>query len=119
MEKKETVPDQLTRQWAMYLHLSALSGYLVPFGHIIAPIIIWSIKKEDSSYIDRQGKESLNFQISITLYAVILAIFSIIIIGLILLPLLFILHLTLIVIASVKANQGETYRYPITIRFVS
>ncbi|WP_273852574.1 DUF4870 domain-containing protein [Guptibacillus spartinae] len=119
MEEKEVAPDLVTRQWAMYLHLSALSGYLVPFGHIIAPIIIWSIKKEDNPYIDRQGKESLNFQITITLYAVILAIFSIVIIGLILLPLLFILHLTFIVMASVKANQGEDYRYPITIRFIS
>ena len=119
MEKKDTVPDQITRQWAMYVHLSALSGYLVPLGHIIAPIIIWSIKREGNSFIDVQGKESLNFQISMTLYTVILAILSIVIIGLILLPLLFIVHLTFIVIASMKANQGEFYRYPITIRFVS
>ncbi len=120
MEKQETqIPNQDVRSWAMLAHLTALSGYLIPFGHLIGPIIIWSFKRETDSFIDIQGKEAINFQISITIYAVILGVLSIVLIGLILLPVLFVIHLVFIVIASVKANQGEVYRYPLTIRFVS
>ncbi|MDO6656637.1 DUF4870 domain-containing protein [Anaerobacillus sp. 1_MG-2023] len=120
MDNKDvTVPDQTIRQWAMYVHLSALSGYLIPLGHIIAPIILWSIKREDEPFIDDQGKESINFQISMTLYLVIAGILSLVLIGLILLPILLVMHLIFIVIASVKSNQGTLYRYPLTIRFVS
>ncbi len=120
MEQQEPqIPNQDIRSWAMLAHLSALSGYLIPFGHVIGPIIIWSFKREADPFIDTQGKEAINFQISITVYAVILGVLSILLIGLILLPVLFLVHLIFIVIASVKANQGEVYRYPLTIRFVS
>ncbi|WP_240688136.1 DUF4870 domain-containing protein [Pseudalkalibacillus hwajinpoensis] len=120
MDKQDaTTPNQEARTWAMFAHLSALSGYLVPFGNIVGPLIIWSIKRESDPFIDNQGKEALNFQISMTIYTLILGILSIVIIGLILLPVLFIFHLVFIIIASVKSNQGETYRYPLTIRLVS
>lgn len=112
-------PNHEARTWAMFAHLSALSGYLIPFGNIVGPLIIWSIKRETDPFIDDQGKEALNFQISMTIYTLILGILSIVIIGLILLPVLFVFHLVFIIIASVKSNQGETYRYPLTIRLVS
>ncbi|MDP4551814.1 DUF4870 domain-containing protein [Alkalihalobacillus macyae] len=119
MEKDATIPNQEARTWAMFAHLSGLSGYLIPFGNIVGPLVIWSIKRETDPFIDTQGKEALNFQITMMIYTLILGILSIVIIGLILLPALFVLHLVFIIIASVKSNQGEDYRYPLTIRFVS
>ncbi|MCA0989113.1 DUF4870 domain-containing protein [Guptibacillus algicola] len=113
------LPDEETRSWAMFAHLSALSGYLIPFGNIIAPLIIWSIKKDVHPFINEQAKEALNFQICMTVYGIIAGLLTLILIGFILLPVIFIIQLVFIIIASVKANQGEDYRYPLTFRMIS
>ncbi len=105
--------------WATFCHVAALSLYLgIPFGHIIAPLIIWLIKKNDFPFVDEQGKESLNFQISMTIYAIIVGILCYVFVGFMLLPVLVIAHITLIIIAIVKTNKGESYRYPFTIRVI-
>lgn len=106
------------RTWGMICHLSALAGFIIPFGNIIGPLIVWLIKKDESPFVDDQGKESLNFQISITIYCIIAAILILIIIGIFLLIGLGILALVLIIIAAVKANSGEKFRYPLTIRLI-
>ncbi|MFQ6109129.1 MAG: DUF4870 domain-containing protein [Candidatus Aminicenantales bacterium] len=106
------------RTWGMLCHLSALAGFIIPFGNIIGPLIIWLIKKDESAFVDDQGKESLNFQISITIYILIAAILILVIIGIFLMIGLGILAIVLIIIAAVKANSGEKFRYPITIRFI-
>lgn len=113
------LPDQETRSWAMFAHLSALAGYLIPFGNIIAPLIIWSVKKDSHPFIDEQAKEALNFQICMMIYFLTAGLLTFILIGFILLPIIFIVQLVFIIIASVKANQGENYRYPLTFRLVS
>ena len=64
------------RTFAMLCHLSALIGFFIPFGHIIGPLIIWLIKKDTSKLVDDQGRESLNFQISLTIYIFILTILA-------------------------------------------
>jgi uncharacterized Tic20 family protein len=112
MEEKEA------RTWAMLCHLGALAGYIIPFGHIIAPLVIWLIKKDESPFVDDQGKESLNFQISITIYALAATLLTAIIVGFILLPAVVIFDLVMIIVAAVKANDGERYRYPLCIRFI-
>ncbi|WP_347552214.1 DUF4870 domain-containing protein [Pseudalkalibacillus hwajinpoensis] len=120
MEKQgSTMPDHEARSWAMFVHLSALSGYFIPLGNLIGPIIIWSIKKETDPFVDEQGKEALNFQLSITIYAILIGILSLVLIGLILIPVLIVVHLVQIIIASVKSSEGNQYRYPWTIRFLS
>ena len=106
------------RTWGMLCHLSALAMFLIPFGNIIGPLVIWLIKKDESSFVDDQGKESLNFQLSITIYALISAILILVIIGIFLLIGLGILTLVLIIVAAVKSNSGEKFRYPLTIRFI-
>lgn len=102
----------------MVCHLSALAGFIIPFGNIIGPLIVWLIKKDESPFVDDQGKESLNFQISITIYCIVAAILILIIIGIFLLIGLGILALVLIIMAAVKANSGEKFRYPLTIRLI-
>lgn len=106
------------RTWGMVCHLSALAGFIIPFGNIIGPLIVWLIKKDESPFVDDQGKESLNFQISITIYCIVAAILILIIIGIFLLIGLGILALVLIIMAAVKANSGEKFRYPLTIRLI-
>ncbi len=106
--------------WAMLCHLSGLAWLIIPFlGGIIAPLIIWQIKKDIDPFVDRNGKEALNFQISILIYAVIAGFLIMICVGKFLLPLVVIADIVFVIIASVKAANGDTYRYPLTIRFVS
>lgn len=106
------------RTWGMLAHLTALSGFVIPFGFIIGPLIVWLIKKEDSAFVDDQGKEALNFQISIIIYCAVSAILILVVIGVFLLIALGILDVIFVIIASVKANSGEKYRYPLTLRLI-
>ncbi|MBV8281477.1 MAG: DUF4870 domain-containing protein [Candidatus Eremiobacteraeota bacterium] len=106
------------RQWAMFAHLSALAGVIIPFGNIIGPLIIWQMKKEQFPLVDDQGKESLNFQITMTIYLIVALILCAVFIGFILAPLLGIADIIFVVLASIEANKGIPYRYPFTIRLV-
>jgi uncharacterized Tic20 family protein len=107
------------RTMGMLCHLLALCGLLgVPFGHIIGPLVIWLIKREESPFIDACGKEALNFQISMTLYIIVSALLAFVIIGFILLPAILLINLVLTIIASIKASEGTFYQYPLTIRFI-
>lgn len=106
------------KQWAMACHLGSLLGFMVPFGNIIIPLIIWSMKKDESPLIDRSGKESINFQLSITLYIIISVILIFLVIGIFMVVALVILQIVLVIIAAIRVDQGEEFRYPITIRFI-
>ena len=107
------------RMWAMLCHLTALVGYIgIPFGHIIGPLVVWLIKKDQMPFVDDQGKESLNFQISITIYAAICLLLILVAIGIPLLITLFVINLVMVIIAAVNANKGVAYRYPFTIRLI-
>lgn len=107
------------KMWGMFCHLSALSMFIIPFGSIIGPLIIWSIKKGDYPFVDQQGKEAINFNLSMLIYLLISAILIILVIGILLLIAIGIFQLIMIVIASIKANNGESFRYPLTIRFIT
>ena len=107
------------RTWGMWAHLSSLAGFIgVPFGHIIGPLVIWLVKKDTMPYVDRQGKESLNFQISMTIYSIVAGVLVLVVVGFILLLGLIILDVVCVIIAGVKASKGEEYSYPVTIRFL-
>jgi uncharacterized protein len=112
-----------TRMWAILCHASALLGYVTLVGFIVGPLVVWLLKREESPEIDEHGRESLNFQISILIYGVVLGmaafILSFVFIGFLLVPVIFILpiaQIVLVIIASIKASNGEPYRYPFTIR---
>lgn len=115
------------KNWAVGCHLAALAGFLgIPFGHILGPLVVWLIKKDEIPFLDAQGKEALNFQISMTVYgiaALIIGLASIFIIVMMPAALLIIiaiglLDLVFIIIAAVKVSNGEDYHYPLAIRFV-
>lgn len=102
----------------MFCHLSALAGFIIPFGNIIGPLILWQMKKTESAFIDDQGKEALNFQITITIAAIVSAILIVVLIGAFLLPAVGLIALVFTIIGAIKANEGVTYRYPFAIRLV-
>jgi uncharacterized Tic20 family protein len=114
----EATLTQDAKMWGMLCHLSALALFVFPlFGNVIGPLIIWILKKDEHAFIDKNGKESLNFQISMAIYFVVAAFLILVAVGVLLLPVLALFWLILTVIAAVKANSGESYRYPLTIRF--
>jgi hypothetical protein len=107
------------KNWAMFCHLAGFLGFGMPIvGHVVGPLIIWLLKREEHPFIDHQGKEAINFQISMVIYGAIIAPTLCIVIGFFLLPLLFVTDVILIIIAAVSASKGEPYRYPLTIRLV-
>ena len=106
------------RQWGMIAHLSALAGFIIPFGNIAGPLIVWMIKKDAMPFVDDQGKESLNFQITVTIAAIVAAVLIVFLIGFLLLPAVGLAALVFTIIAGIKANEGVAYRYPFTLRLI-
>ncbi len=140
---------------ATFMHLGIFSRYIIPFGNYIIPILLWTVNKDKSEFIDRHGKEAINFQLSVLLYTIILGMLSIpffvfnifgdvsfhdfihfddlhinisepggfrtligaSFIGVIALAGFF-LEIVFIISAAIKANKGEEYKYPLTIRFI-
>ncbi|GAB6933879.1 DUF4870 domain-containing protein [Calditerricola satsumensis] len=109
--------EKQARMWATVCHLAALAGYIVPMGHVFGPLVVWLLKRHDSPFVDDQGKEALNFQLSLTLYGLVAALLVFVLIGLPLLLALLVIQVVFVIIAAVKANEGQTYRYPMSIRF--
>ncbi|MDQ2177463.1 DUF4870 domain-containing protein [Marinifilum sp. D714] len=105
------------RNWAMFCHLAAFAGF-IPLGNIIGPVILWSMKKDYSELVNREGKKSINFQISMSIYLFISAFLLIIGIGFILLMALGLLNIIFVVMAIVKTLNGEDYKYPLSIEFI-
>ena len=113
-----TPPNAEIRQWAMFCHLSALLGLVVPLGHLLGPLVLWHLKREQDPFIDAQGKEALNFQITVAIASAISILLMLIIVGFFLYGLVAIGSIVLAVIGGVKANEGFPYRYPFTWRLI-
>jgi len=99
--------------------MGLLAHLLGIFTGFIGPLVIWLIKKDTSPYVDAQGKESLNFQISILIYAIVSYASVFALVGCVLFPAVAIFAVVMPIIASVKANEGIVYRYPLAIRFIT
>jgi uncharacterized Tic20 family protein len=108
------------RSWCVACHLSALAGFVAPaVGHVLGPLIVWLIKRGDSPEIDAHGKEALNFQISMLIYNLVAGILCLLLIGFALLAVLHILNVVFVIIAALKAGEGQMYRYPLTLRLIN
>ncbi|MBV9462903.1 MAG: DUF4870 domain-containing protein [Verrucomicrobiae bacterium] len=102
----------------MWAHLSTMAGFFLPLANFVGPLAIWLSKRRESPFIEEHAREALNFQISIFIYAIVSALLCLVLIGILLLLAVGVLALAAPVIAAIKANEGVTYRYPLTIRFV-
>ena len=107
------------RTWSAFIHASALLGVFLHFpGHLLPPLILWLIKRDESAEIDAHGKEALNFQISMLIYNLVAAVFCLILIGFFFLAILWVLNAIFVIIAAIQASDGKFYRYPMMIRFI-
>lgn len=115
--------DQDARQWAMIAHLSALVGLLGNgIGFILGPLVVWAVKKNMHPFVDEQGKEAINFQLTVIIVGAIAIVLAFTVIGLLVaVPLLIITGILAIVfpiIGGVRANEGVHYRYPFSFRLI-
>lgn len=106
------------RVWTVGCHLSALLGYLLPFGHLIGPSAIWFLKRHALPGVEQAGREVLNFQLSATLYMLAGLFLSFFLIGLVVLFLVVVFHFSMALYGSLRAQRGADVRYPFTIRFI-
>jgi len=118
------------RQWAMFAHLSALlgglltSGWAGSVGFFIGPLVIWLMKRETMPFVNDQGKEALNFAITVSIVCAALLLLTIMSLGiaaLLTIPAMLVVgigSLVLVIMAAIKANEGVAYRYPFAIRLV-
>ncbi len=114
-----SVPDP-ARSWNVACHLAALTGLFSGVGFVLGPLAVWLLKKADYPSVDRHGKESLNFQLSVLIYSCGLFLISMLTCGLTV-PLILVLvvaQIVLVVMAALKASNGEEYRYPMTLRLI-
>ena len=111
-EQPKQEVSQDAKNMAMLCHLLGL------LTNFIGPLVLWLVKKDDDPFIDRQGKEALNFQITVAIAGIVCIPLSFACIGLILLPVVGILDLVFSIVACVKSSKGEDYRYPVSIRLV-
>jgi uncharacterized Tic20 family protein len=107
------------KNWAMAAHLSSLTSFIgIPW--FLGPLIIYFVKKDDSTFVGDHAKEALNFGISVFIYSfVCLALVFVFFIGVALLGVLVVAAVVLNVMAGIKASEGKTYKYPFTIRLIS
>ena len=121
MNDQESPPDKDEHNLAMLAHLLALLGFVIPGMNILVPLLIWLIKRDESNYVAHHSRESLNFQITLTLLVAIWIALKLAIIGLFLLPLVPVIVVTALILmirAALKASAGDYYRYPFCLRLV-
>jgi len=107
------------RNWSVAVHLSALCALFIPLGHVLGPLVIWLIKRGEMPMVDRNGKEALNFQITVTLASFVCGLLFFVGIGVILLFVLLVADAVLVIMAAMKASRGEAFSYPFTLRLIN
>ena len=107
------------QNWAMFCHLAALSGFVIPFGNVIGPLILWLIKKDTMPLVDQHGKEALNFQITVSIAMLISFLLMFVLIGIVLVFVVGLGALIMTIMATVKVSNGELdYKYPFALRLI-
>ena len=109
---------QEVRNTAVAAHLSTFAGLVVPFGSIIGPLAVWLTRRDRDPFVDDAGREALNFGISIAIYGLVALVAALMLVGIPLLIVGVIAWVVLASLAAVKASQGQSYGYPLTLRLV-
>ena len=107
------------KTWGMLAHLSSLSTLIIPFGNVLGPLIVWLVKKDTMPFVADQGKEALNFNITVAIAVVVSCVLMLVVIGFLLLALVGVAWLVLTILACIEANKGVAYRYPFTLRLIN
>ena len=109
-----SMPNSDERLLGVLSHILAI----VPGIGILGPLVIYLLKKDESSFVEANAKESLNFQLTIIIAAIISFILVVVFIGILLLWALGILNVVLVIVATVKASENKIYRYPFNLRLI-
>jgi len=115
---QEALPGKDARMWAMLCHLAALAAHVCPFGNVVGPLVVWLIRKDEYPFVDDQGKEAVNFQITMSIAGLLCLPLVFVLVGIPLAIAIYLVSLVLAIVAAVRANGGERYRYPFSIRFL-
>ena len=115
--QKEITRSEI-KNWSMACHLSALVGFLIPLGALIGPLVVWLMKRDEMVEVAEQGRDSLNFQLTMLIAYVVSFVLVFIGIGLLLLPLVGLFSLVMIIIATVKASEGKRFIYPLSLQLI-
>jgi len=111
--------DKNEKTWGMLCHLSALTIIFgIPFLNVVAPLVIWLLKKNESAFIDYHGKQSVNFQITVSIITLVCVLLSMIVIGLPLLIAVIVASAVYVITATIKANNGEYFAYKFCVKFI-
>jgi uncharacterized Tic20 family protein len=114
-----TAPTENERTWGMLAHLSALAGLIIPLvGNVVGPLVVSIARADQSSFVGAHAKEALNFNITVTLAAMVCVLLMLVFVGFLLGSALFIAWLVMTLIAAIRASEGASYRYPLSLRFV-
>ena len=106
------------KTWGMLAHLSSLATFIIPLGNVLGPLVVWLVKKDTMPFVADQGKEALNFNITMALAAIVSCILMIVLIGFLLIAVVAVTWLVLTILACIEANKGVAYRYPFTLRLI-
>lgn len=112
------LPSAQARKRAMVCHLSGFAGYVLPFGNVILAAVLWMIWRDADEFVNDQGREALNFQISVLIYLVASVVLILVLIGFVLVLVVAIVQIAFGVAAAVAASEGRRYRYPLTVRLI-
>lgn len=107
------------RQWAAFAHLSALLILILPpFGGVLGPLVVWILRKDEMPFVRQEGRESLNFQITVLIAVAVSGALTLVLVGFLLLPVVALVDFVLVVVATLQAADGRPYRYPISLRLI-
>ncbi len=109
-------PEQ--KQTGMFLHLSQLLNLIIPLAGVIVPIVIWQMKKDEMPALDAHGKMIVNWFISTVIYCVVSFVLTFVLIGILGFIAIGLMAVIFPIIGGIKANNGEFFEYPLTIKFL-
>lgn len=115
---QEVAAESKSRQRAVLCHLAGFLGYVIPLGSVIGPLVPWLVWRSNDTFVDSQGREAFNFQLSVLIYALLSIPLVFVLIGILLLIAIAVFQIVFMVVAALAASEGRAYRYPLTLRLV-
>ncbi len=117
-ESSTQPPSSDDKNWAMLCHLGAFAGFVLPFANVFVPLVLWLMKKDTSAFIEAHGKEVVNFQLTLTGILAVCTLLYFVLIGFMFHIIFVLFGVVVTVLGAIKAQNGEGFRYPMTLRLV-
>jgi uncharacterized Tic20 family protein len=112
-------PSPNESNWGVAAQLAGFAGAMIPFGHIALPAVILWLKRDESAFIEAHALESLNFQISMTVYLMVGGLLTYVLVGFLLIGFLVLFEVVMVIRAALSASRGELFEYPLSFRLIT